>query len=86
LHRCSFRQCNRYEPVPARFAHHATIETKLEVFLTPRPAGNSLSSLGCAVQRAGKAYFSRSGAYIKHCNQTSSVAPRRRVYLPRSGD
>jgi hypothetical protein len=86
LHRCSFRQCNRYEPVPARFAHHATIETKLEVFLTPRPAGSSLSSLGYAVQRAGKAYFSRSGAHIKHFNQTSSVAPRRRVYLPRSGD
>lgn len=33
-----------------------------------------------------KRLFLQLRAYIKHCNQTRSVARRRRVYLPRSGD
>jgi len=64
----------------------ATIETKLEVFLYPWPAGNAVSSVDCAVRCSRNAYFSRSAAHIKHCNQTSSVAAERRVYLPRLGD
>jgi hypothetical protein len=34
----------------AHFPHQGTIETKLEVILYPRPAANSLASLGCAIQ------------------------------------
>ena len=39
-----------------------------------------------AAEVAPNAYISSSAAQIKHRNPTSSVAPWRRVYLPRTGD
>ncbi|MDB6107084.1 MAG: hypothetical protein JWO52_7083 [Gammaproteobacteria bacterium] len=46
-----------------------TIETKLEVFLYPGPAGYRFPSVICAIRRPGNACFSSSAAHIKHCNQ-----------------
>jgi hypothetical protein len=43
-------------------------------------------SFGCAAGCSRNALFFSSTAQIKHCEQTSGVARRRRVYLPRSGD
>jgi hypothetical protein len=86
LLRCSFRQCSRYPRHRGVSMPLQTIETKLEVFLYPSPAGYGFSSVICAVRGPENTCFSSSAAHIKHCNQTCSVARRRRVYLPRPGD